>query len=338
MDVLGDVLTSMQVESALFAHLRFSAPRGVAFRTQQDARLIVVASGGGRLVAERFGEPVWIEKGDCLIIKADAAFTIVSQCGTQLAPCEKVLSEITGLTHEYGGGGDVTELISGRFRLTPTLPNPFSLLPEISLVKLAAPHDQLLQTTLELFGLETKSDGMGAGVVVGHLINALFVQALRAWFAAEAGNTTVSWLTGLRDARLARALTALHADLAFPWTIAKLAREAGVSRSSFAAKFKTTLGETPLDYLTRWRIYRAKLLLKQGVSMLEVAERIGYKTDAALNRAFKRKVGIGPGAWRRANSSARPTSAPRRVDIARDGSTIGPGAPPRINTGKEIVD
>ncbi len=303
MDLLGDVLTSMQVESALFAHLRFRAPWGVAFRTGDQARLVVVASGSGWLLSERFCEPLWVEKGDCLIIKAGSAFTIVSEAGAEIVPCETVFSEITGLTHEYGGNGAVTELVSGRFYFDEDAAEPLlTLLPEISHVRLSSPHDELLQRTLELVGLETKSHGVGAGVVVGHLINALFVQALRAWCEPEAGNAT-GWLAGSREPRLARALRALHSDIAFPWTIAMLAREAGMSRSSFAAMFKAVLGETPLDHMTRWRVYRAKLLLKQGVSMPDVADRVGYETDAALNRAFKRMVGIAPGAWRRANTT-----------------------------------
>ncbi len=301
MDTLGDMLTSMQVESALFAHLSFRAPWGVAFTTGDQARLVVVASGHSWVLADSFAEPVRVEAGDCLIIKGDASFTMVSDFGVEIVPCATIFSEISGHTHQYGGEGEVTELVSGRFHFDAAVAEPLlSLLPTISLVKLAEVRGPLMRTTLELVGLETKLDGMGAGLVVKHLINALFVQALRAWCDAEGGRGP-GWLAGLRDARVSRALGALHADIASPWTIAELARHAGMSRSSFAAMFKSVLGETPIEYLTRWRIYRAKLLLKQGGATSDVARRVGYETDAALNRAFNRVEGVGPGAWRRAN-------------------------------------
>ncbi|HEY0234863.1 MAG TPA: AraC family transcriptional regulator [Afipia sp.] len=301
MDILGDMLTSMRAESALFAHLVFRAPWGVEFTTGDQARLIVVGSGGSWLLADCFPEPVWVEAGDCLIIKGGAGFTMVSEFGVKVVPCETIFSKISGLTHEYGGNGAVTELVSGRFYFDAAAAEPLlSLLPIISLVKLAEARGPLMRATLELVGLETKLDGMGAGLVVKHLINALFVQALRAWCDTE--GHAPGWLAGLRDARVSRALEALHADIASPWTIAELAQHAGMSRSSFAAMFKSVLGETPIEYLTRWRIYRAKLLLKQGTAISDVARRVGYETDAALNRAFNRIEGIGPGAWRRANA------------------------------------
>ncbi len=294
----------MRVEGALFAHLSFSAPWGVAFWTGDQARLMVVKSGGGWLLDDSFGVPLWLEKGHCLIVKGGVGFTIVSDPGVAIVPCQTVFSEITGLTHHYGGGGAVAEFVSGRFNFDIEAAEPLlGLLPDISHVRLAAGHEHLVQTTLELVGLETKANGIGAGLVASHLTNALFVQVVRAWCDAEAGNAS-GWLAGSRHPRLARALNALHADISFPWTIVMLARQAGMSRSSFAGKFKAVLGETPFEYLTRWRIYRAKLLLKRGMRASEVAERIGYDTDAALNRAFKRAVGIGPGAWRKANATA----------------------------------
>ncbi|KIZ34049.1 MULTISPECIES: AraC family transcriptional regulator [Rhodopseudomonas] len=302
MDILGDMLTSMRVESALFAHLSFRAPWGVAFTTGDQARLVVLARGGSWVLADCFSEPVWVEAGDCLIIKGDAGFTMVSEVGVEIVPCATIFSKISGVMHEYGGHGAVTELVSGRFYFDAAAAEPLlSLLPNISLVRRADVRGPLMRTTLELVGLETELDGLGAGIVVKHLINALFVQALRAWCEAEGGRTP-GWLAGLRDARISRALKALHADIAFSWTIAGLARHAGMSRSSFAATFKVVLGETPVEYLTRWRIHRAKVLLKQGTAISDVARRVGYETDAALNHAFNRIEGVGPGAWRRATT------------------------------------
>lgn len=117
------------------------------------------------------------------------------------------------------------------------------------------------------------------------------------------------WVTALTDRRVAKAIRAVHADLARPWTVAEMAREAGVSRSSFAAAFRSAVGESPLDYVTSWRIYRAKVLLSSSdESLAEIASRVGYDSDTALSRAFKRKVGMPPGTFRR-TMSARPAGA-----------------------------
>ena len=116
-------------------------------------------------------------------------------------------------------------------------------------------------------------------------------------------------LAGLKDDRLAAAICAMHGDLARGWTVETLAREAGLSRSTFAATFKAVTGDTPLDYLTRWRMYRAKVLLRGSeLSLMEIAERVGYETDMALSRTFSRFEGVAPGKWRRNGRPGRSAS------------------------------
>jgi AraC-like DNA-binding protein len=119
----------------------------------------------------------------------------------------------------------------------------------------------------------------------------------------------------------------MHGDLARGWTVETLAREAGLSRSTFAATFKAVTGDSPLEYLTRWRIYRAKVLLRGSeLSLMEIAERVGYETDTALSRAFRRFEGVAPGQWRRnglPGRSATERRAPRR------GRTAAPSSPDR---------
>ena len=129
------------------------------------------------------------------------------------------------------------------------------------------------------------------------------MQAVRAWCATE-GAHAIGWLAGLKDRRLGAAVRAMHGDLARPWTVETLAREAGLSRSSFAAAFKAVTGETPLDYLTGWRMYRAKVLLRESdLQLKEIAACVGYETDTALSRAFRRSEGVAPGEWRRQSAS-----------------------------------
>jgi transcriptional regulator GlxA family with amidase domain len=143
----------------------------------------------------------------------------------------------------------------------------------------------------------------------------LFVQALRAWCNSDGAG--IGWLAALRDPQLAAAMHALHSDLSRSWTVAGLAKEAGLSRSTFAAAFKARTGQAPLDYLTSWRMYRAKTYLRDSqLSLLEIAVRVGYDTDTALSRAFRRREGVAPGTWRK--SVGRPSSARALSGIALD--------------------
>ena len=227
-----------------------------------------------------------------------------------------MFSQITGRTVQHGGQGVLTEMLSGALTYDAAAAEPLmALMPRVVHVRLDEGHARLLQTTLQLIGLETSEDGLGAGLVIGHLADVLFVQAVRAWCVAE--QQPVGWLAGLRDRRLAASIRAMHGDLARRWTVDSLARESGLSRSTFAATFKAVTGDAPLDYLTRWRMYRARVLLRgSDLSLMEIAARIGYDSDTALSRAFRRFEGTSPGKWRRNGPSDRSASkrgaSPRR--------------------------
>ncbi len=150
-------------------------------------------------------------------------------------------------------------------------------------------HAALIKATLDLIGMETNAGEHGSGFVVDRLVNTLFVQALRALCSNDTGKTSC-WLAGLGDRRLARTIHAVHSDLARRWTVEDMAQEAGLSRSSFAALFKSVVGEAPLDYLTGWRVYRVKMLLTAtDESLLRIANMVGYDNDLSLSRVFKRQ-------------------------------------------------
>jgi AraC-like DNA-binding protein len=299
MDPLEDVMTTMRVASSLYVRLQLRAPYGVRFDTRDQARLVVITRGSCWLVADDLPQPLPLAAGDCLIVKADTKFSLQDELGRRLIPCERVLSKITGHTVKHGGEGVLTEMLSGALSFDAAAAEPLmALMPPLVHVRLDEGRTHLLQTTLQLIGLETAEDGLGASLVIGRLHDVLFVQAVRAWCVTE--QQAVGWLAGLRDRRLAASIRAMHGDLARQWTVETIAREAGLSRSTFAATFKAVTGDTPLDYLTRWRMYRAKVLLRGSeLSLMEIAERVGYDTDTALSRAFRRSEGVAPGSWRR---------------------------------------
>jgi AraC-like DNA-binding protein len=311
MSPFDEIIGGMRVASSLYARFGFRAPWGVRFFTGEHARLIVVSDGtcwlrwAGSDRAEELG------RGTCLIVQPGIAFTLSDAPGGDAVACEQLVQMPGGQGFEHGGNGAPTELISGRFSFDAVAAEPLiSRFPPLVHVQLDTEQEGLVRGTLSLIGAETRGSAFGSGMVLCRLGDALFIQALRA-VCCQHRAVVGGWLAGLADQRLARALRALHADLARPWTVEAMANEAGLSRSAFAATFKDVVGEAPLDYLTGWRMYRAKVLLASSEeSLTRIAIRVGYDTDAAFNRAFRRRFGVPPGQWRRDSGALHPATAP----------------------------
>lgn len=304
MGPFDEVIGGMHVGSSLYAQFQLRAPWGVRFSTGTQAWLVVVARGRCWLRWDGSKTPLLVETGGCLIIKPGVAFDLSDAQQRKVRACETLVPAHDGCVVEYGGAGEATELLAGRFSFDPVAAEPLvAPMPPLVHVPLGKAHAELLQGTLVLMGKETAQAGLGAGVVVDRLTDVLFVQAMRVLFSRGCAFAP-RWVSALTDRRVAKAIRAVHADLARPWTVAEMAREAGVSRSSFAAAFTSAVGESPLGYVTNWRLYRAKVLLSSSdESLAEIASRVGYDSDTALSRAFKRKVGMPPGTFRRTVSA-----------------------------------
>jgi transcriptional regulator GlxA family with amidase domain len=161
---------------------------------------------------------------------------------------------------------------------------------------------------------DTSSPGCEA--VLAKLSEVLFVETLRRYIALLPQEQT-GWLAGVRDAEVGRTLALLHRKPAHPWTIATLATEIGISRSVLAERFRRYLSETPIAYLTRWRLQLGAQLLKStSRSVAEIAEEVGYESEPSFNRAFKRQFGLPPARFRSQSRSARSTST---HDISMNG-------------------
>jgi transcriptional regulator GlxA family with amidase domain len=162
-----------------------------------------------------------------------------------------------------------------------------------------AQRTQLLESSLQLLQMETAAPGLGSNLVISRLADIVFVQAIRA-HAAEGEAQDSGWLSAVTEKKIGAALRAMHKEPARAWTVEALAAIATLSRSAFAARFKERVGESPLAYLTRWRMFRAACLLRQSDKpQAEIAGVVGYETEAAFSKAFKRATGIAPGAYRR---------------------------------------
>jgi AraC-like DNA-binding protein len=310
MDPFDDVVSAMGVASSLYVRFRLTAPWGVAFDTGYQARLLMIAAGECWLIVE--GEaPTPLAQGDCLIIKQGTQFAMADRPDGAVVDCGRLFEVLPGFSPEtgfttipdrtvfHGGDGPLVEIVSARLSFDPIAAEPLlASLPDLLHVRLTHKDLDLLETTLRLIGLESGADGLGADVVVERLTDVLFIQTIRAWIAAD-GNRAGGWLAALQHPSLARVIRTVHADIAHDWTVEEMAAIAGVSRSTFAQHFRAVIGETPLNYVTRWRMYQAKALMRKGALLADVAVRVGYESDTALSRAFRRVEGVAPGEWRR---------------------------------------
>lgn len=290
---VDDLLLTMNIEESQFKRMTPRAPWGIAFPSRHVARLLLVARGSCWLTGAGLAEPLRLEANDCFLVRAGVTFELQDRPGRPLVDCEDFESPA-------GGDGEPAEILSSRFTFDAVASDAlFAMLPPLFRIDADERSGRQLRATFDLIAQESAEGALGSGFIGARLSDVLFVQALRAYSLGSAGS--IGWLAALRDPQLAPAVTAMHGDLAHPWTIEELARLAGMSRSAFAAAFRERAGDTPLGHLTAWRLLRAKALLRDtDLSLQEIAVRVGYRTGQALSRTFARREGRSPGAWRRA--------------------------------------
>jgi len=202
----------------------------------------------------------------------------------------------------HGGGGSPTVLICGAVRFDhPAARNLVQILPDtIHIDASSFPQFDWMQSALRLMGAEARQLRPGGEAVMTRLADILVVQGIRAWIETDPA-ARGGWLGALHDAQIGRAIALIHRDPARAWTVASLADEVAMSRSAFAARFTELVGEPAMQYVTRWRMHVALDALKhEGANVAELADRLSYRSEAAFARAFKRVIGVPPGAVKRA--------------------------------------
>ncbi|MDQ2779440.1 MAG: AraC family transcriptional regulator [Pseudomonadota bacterium] len=310
MDPLDEVFSAMRVENALYARLEATAPWGLSTRRGDGtARFGLMLRGGGWLrLDDHSGDrkPVALVAGDCFVIPQGLPYTLCDELKSATVNCVDVVRSNVGGVVSIGGGGASATVISGWFTFDPDGARPLlDLLPALLHIRMEQDRTQLLQASLQLLALETAQRGLGSGLIVSRLADIIFVQVVRAHIETLDPDTETGWLAALSDRRIGAALHLLHRDVASKLTVQTLAAAAGMSRSAFALRFKGKVGQSPLDYLTRWRMFRAGHLLRHtNTPLVEIAGSVGYESEAAFNKAFKRTIGAAPGVYRRSAQTA----------------------------------
>ena len=201
----------------------------------------------------------------------------------------------------HGGGGTQTTLICGAVRFDhPAAQNLLEILPSaIHLEAAGSAQPEWMQATLRLIAVEARELRPGGEAVITRLADILVVQTIRSWLDTDPAAQT-GWLGALHDRQIGRAIALIHREPARPWTVASLAHELAMSRSAFAARFTELVGEPVMHYVARWRMQVALGSLRdEGATVAELANQLGYRSEAAFARAFKRVMGVPPGSVRR---------------------------------------
>jgi AraC-like DNA-binding protein len=299
-DVLAETLHGFGMTGVFYAVSELAAPWGIAMPPLPGTMVFHLLTHGAAVI-EVEGERVDVSAGDLLLVPHGTGHAILDVDGsapTPLFDLPRVEQTDRYERVRVPGDGDRAELVCGAVSFTGLgVGRLVRSLPPVIMVG-RDDESSWQRAALEVIAEESRHPQPGSDVVTARLADVLVVQAVRAWLESAAPDR--GWVAGLRDPLLGRALSAFHADPAAPWSLDSLARTAGMSRSAFAARFTDLMGETAIGYLTAWRMdLAARLVREQSLPLSRVAERVGYRSEAAFNRAFRRAHGQPPGAFAR---------------------------------------
>jgi AraC-like DNA-binding protein len=349
MDAFSEILSGVKLNGAVFFTAEFSAPWGFSAPAskQMADRLAPGAAHfllyhlvveGSAVVEMGNGQPLELNSGDVVIFPNGDAHHMSSKGAKPPFPNyginDKIKARDLSPLHA-GGGGETSRFVCGYMTCDPYLSRPIlNGLPPVFKVNIRTDRSgQWLESSILHLVEEAVSGRVGSEAMLAKLSEALFVDTLRRYVAGLPEQQR-GWLTGARDPIVGRSLGLMHRHIAHPWTIASLADEVGISRSALVERFTRYLSEPPMAYLTRWRLQlAARSLERTSRGVAEIAGDVGYESEAAFNRAFKREFGRPPGRYRSDHKGRLVTSsrhgreqderASSGTDISRPSPTIG---------------
>jgi AraC-like DNA-binding protein len=253
---------------------------------------------GGEVLDVRAGELVLLPHNDLHAFGSDVTVPPFSQPDEVKAKAAGEFSRI-----ELGGGGETTQLLCGYLGSDHAFGPLLSSLPKVLKIDVrATPSGAWVESSFRFAVSQIAAGCVGSTTVIAKLSELLFVEAVSQYIAGLAENQK-GWLAGLRDPQIGQALTLMHAQPAQEWSAEALAAKVGMSRSGFAERFTSLVGQPPMQYLTYWRMQLAARRLRETrEAVAQVGYGVGYESEAAFSRAFKREFGKGPGEWRRGSS------------------------------------
>jgi AraC-like DNA-binding protein len=325
MDALSDVLRAVRLTGAVFleAELRSGwsyltpPPAAIGALHMPGSELIIpyhLVSEGRCQASLPEGEAVELQPGELIIFPHGDRHVLASVGSAKLKPIEIRGEDLYSLLRpgeiaplKKGASGDRTRIICGYLACDRRLSEPILAgLPRLLRVSVKdSGIASWVESSVRFSVAESTAPRAGGTTVLAKLSELLFVEAIRQYIETLPPGQT-GWLAGLRDRFVGRALALLHQQPAYPWSVDELAKQVGLSRSALADRFVELLGQPPMQYLTRWRLsLAAQQLLSGSGALAQIAERVGYDSEAAFNRAFKREFGVPPATWRKSGNGVQ---------------------------------
>ena len=293
MDALNQLLATFRLKTDVINNAQYCGDWAIDTSGTGKASFHIIAHADCYLRSDDLHEPVCLEKGDCVLFPRDSKHLL-----SNALDCSSPANQQTAVSYEEGLKEDGVGLICGYFHFKQGAASALlDILPDAVVIQRER-ADASVSRLLDLMIHESLKTTAGTEAVVDRLAEALFVIILKEYLEKDEGATGLA--AALRDRKIHKALVALQGEPDAKWSVEKLAGLAAMSRSAFAERFKALLGESPMEYLARWRMQIAyNLLNEESLPVLEVAARCGYDSEAAFAKAFKRVIGVGPGAVRR---------------------------------------
>lgn len=302
-DPFGEVLQLLQLTGVLYCNAQLTAPWGIELPELPGVMNVEVVTSGHCWIEVEGESPVFMPQGSLVVIPRGNRHVLRGNPGDEATPLSDITVERVGDRFEnmqFGGGGQLTQITYYGVRFDPYLAaRLIRLLPPALHLRTHINDGSWLQSTIQFIAQEASEDLPGGETIITRLADILVIQAIRTWIASVRDEDH-GWITALHDPYIGKAMSLMHRQPAHEWSVESLAREIGMSRSGFSARFTSMVGETVKQYLTQLRMQLAHRELRETTdTLLIIAERVGYHSEPAFNRAFKRTMGVSPGSVRK---------------------------------------
>ncbi len=298
MEPLSDVLSLLKPRTYVSAGLNAGGKWALHFPAHQGIKFNAVTQGSCFLAVEGVSKPYKLEQGDCFLLTSGRPFALASDLSLPKMSAHRLYDGVCDGVACCNGGGEFF-LVGARFSFSGEHADALlGSLPPVVPVHEASDQASVLRWALDRFEREIRERSPGGSLIAEHLAHIMLIQVLRLHLASGP-SPGVGWLFALADPQLCAAVTAMHADVSRQWTLEELGKAAGMSRSSFASRFKQIAGISPMEYLAHWRIHlSADRIRNTSDTIGSIANAVGYRSDAAFSTAFKKAMGYSPKHYR----------------------------------------
>ncbi len=318
-DPFSDVLDLLRPHDCVAAGLDAGGDWALRYAPHAGLKCIGILKGGCWLAVEGQRDSIWLAEGECAILPHGKAF-VLSARGARMGDAAETVHSAPahGDTAVLGSGGDFF-MTGARFLLSGLASEMLmATLPDVIVIRPGAndrsASGETVRWAITRIAAELRLRRPGCASSIAHLSHVLLIELMRCHLE-DGHEGQIGWTAALSDPFLRRALAAMHRDLSSPWTVATLAKEAGLSRTAFAIRFTRRVGQTPMGYLTMWRmLWAAKRLDRDGTTVAEAAAEVGYASESAFTAAFKRTLGTTPRRFVNETTTATPPQIPAAED------------------------